>query len=182
MDSRGCKVWSYITHLLVVSWDYRCQGRRGHQLPTRASRSWRAQLSREASGASWKRLVPEEMGRGVHVKAAHVVDIKERAERLEAIRAKDKRRYRGRVWDYIADQSVHSADTCQQVLSGYYDHLLAGSPKGDEPEEPPSDGIPVAVIHVDLGCDVASDEEGEGEDAMDIVGEDSEFGEDEGEA
>eukprot|EP01047_Picozoa_sp_COSAG01_P029460 COSAG01_NODE_2022_length_8630_cov_16.836010_5_plen_126_part_00 len=82
----------------------------------------------------------------MHVKAADVVDIKERAERLEAIRAKDKRRYRGRLWDYISDQSVHSADTCQQVLSGYYDHLLAGSPKGDELEEPPSDGIPVAKI------------------------------------
>jgi hypothetical protein len=36
--------------------------------------------------------------------------------------------------------------------------------------------------YVDLGCDVASDEEGEEADAMDIVGEDSEFGEDEGEA
>ena len=51
------------------------------------------------------------MGRGARVTLEEVADYKDRAARLEAVRAKDKKKYPGATWDYLADTSPRPAQT-----------------------------------------------------------------------
>ena len=45
------------------------------------------------------------MGRGSWVTPEEVADYKERAARLDVVRAKNPRKYPGATWDYLVDTS-----------------------------------------------------------------------------
>ena len=87
------------------------------------------------------------MGRGARVTPEEVADYKDRAARLEAVRAKDKKKYPGATWDYLADTSPRPAQTIMKMLQGFYDSPEPNTDRRDSleqdrPTDPPKSSRP----------------------------------------
>ena len=79
------------------------------------------------------------MGRGPRVTLEEVADYKDRASKVEAVRAKDLKKYPSATWDYLADTSPRPAETIMWILQGNYDSQEPDTYRNDSLEDSPTD-------------------------------------------